>query len=93
MGAVNDLRLVIGTRLDVSEDDGPISTPTTPTRRPARSTATSPALLDDIVDALDGDGLGPTTSQSRPIAMLGLAPTLNGEQTRASVTGSQAPIV
>ena len=56
MGAVNDLRLVIGTNLDVSEDDGPIA-PDDPDA-PARAVyGYLTGLLDDIVSAL-ADGLG-----------------------------------
>jgi hypothetical protein len=56
MGAVNDLRLVIGTQLDVSEDDGPID----PEADDAQHRAVYgylTALLDEIVRALE-DGLG-----------------------------------
>lgn len=55
MTSINDLRLVIGTQLDVSEDDGPI-TPDAPDA-PARAIyGYLSALLDDIVAALS-DGL------------------------------------
>ena len=56
MGSINDLRLVIGTNLDVSEDDGPIDLEADDaTARAIYSYLTG--LLDDIVAAL-ADGLG-----------------------------------
>jgi hypothetical protein len=64
MGAVNDLRLVIGTNLDVSEDDGPIS-PDDPDA-PARAVyGYLTGLLDDIVAALT-DGLGDAEPDTKP---------------------------
>lgn len=56
MGSINQLRLVIGTNLDVSEDDGPVDPddPDAPGRQIYHYLS---GLLDDIVAALAG-GLG-----------------------------------
>ena len=55
MGAVNDLRLVIGTNLDVSEDDGPFD-PDAPDATARAVYGYLTALLDEVVRALE-DGL------------------------------------
>ncbi len=56
MRAVNDLRLVIGTRLDVSEDDDPVEfDPTDPDAAAWQVYHYLGALLSFIVDALTGD--------------------------------------
>ena len=55
MGAINDLRLVIGTALDVSEDDGPFDR-ADPRAGDRAVYAHLTGLLDDVVDAL-ADGL------------------------------------
>ena len=55
MGAVNDLRLVIGTNLDVCEDDGPLD-PDDPDAPACAVYGYLTGLLDDIVSAL-ADGL------------------------------------
>jgi hypothetical protein len=56
MGSVNDLRLVIGTNLDVSEEDGPFD-PDAPDASARAVYGYLTALLDEVVRALH-DGLG-----------------------------------
>jgi len=65
MRAVNDLRLVIGTNLDVSEDDSPRPRPDDPDA-PAREVyGYLTALLAEIVDALE-DGLADPDPDEAP---------------------------
>ena len=52
MGAVNDLRLVLGTRLDVSEDEGPLLDEDDPDAPLAALYGYLGFLLENIVDAL-----------------------------------------
>jgi hypothetical protein len=52
MGAVNDLRLVLGTRLDVSEDMDPLPDPTDPDAPLLALYGFLGYLLESIVDAL-----------------------------------------
>jgi hypothetical protein len=66
MASVNDLRLVIGTNLDVSEDDGPIEADE-PDAQARAIYGYLTGLLDDIVSALT-DGLSDADPQAeRPI--------------------------
>ena len=53
MGAVNDLRLVLGTRLDVSEDDDPLPDPDDPDAGLRALYGYLGFLLESIVGALD----------------------------------------
>ena len=52
MGAVNDLRLVLGTRLDVSEDEGPLLDEDDPDAPLVALYGYLGFLLENIVDAL-----------------------------------------
>jgi hypothetical protein len=54
MGAINDLRLVLGTRLDVSEDEGPLLDEDDPEAPLAALYGYLGWLLEQVVDALSG---------------------------------------
>lgn len=54
MGAINDLRLVLGTRLDVSEDMDPIPAPDDPDAPMLVLYGYLGYLLESIIDALSG---------------------------------------
>lgn len=54
MGIVNDLRLVLGTRLDVSEDSGPDLDPDDPDFEAHLTYHELSVVLSEIVDALTG---------------------------------------
>jgi hypothetical protein len=54
MGAINDLRLVLGTRLDVGENDGPLLDEDDPEAPLAALYGYLGWLLEQVVDALSG---------------------------------------
>jgi hypothetical protein len=53
MGAINDLRLVLGTRLDVSEDDEPPPDPGDPAAALHEIYHYLGVLLEAVIDALE----------------------------------------